>query len=166
MRGDNRTATVIEGSGGGEAISVSRPDESRVTVAESGGGDVYAGYNGNIYKKTSDGWQRLDNGTWKAAESSPYVERERPPAPKPPPVVSAPSAPAASASAAASQNAAANERARAEQRANEDRERARAEQRANEDRERAQLVDDYEARERGDRQFRQRAVQRGGSRRR
>ena len=55
-----------------------------MTVAESGGGDVYAGYNGNIYKKTSDGWQRLDNGTWKPAQSSPYVERERPPAPKPP----------------------------------------------------------------------------------
>jgi hypothetical protein len=36
-------ATAIEGSGGGEAISVSRPDGDRVTVAESGGGDVYAG---------------------------------------------------------------------------------------------------------------------------
>ena len=154
VRGDNRNATVIEGSGGGEALSVSHEDGNRVTVAESGGGDVYAGYNGNIYKKTSDGWQRLDNGTWKPAQSSPYVERERPPPPKPPAVASAPSsAPATSTSAAAAQNAAASER-------------ARAEQRANEDRERAQLDDDYEARERGDRQFRQRAVQRGGSRRR
>jgi len=157
VRGDVRSATAIEGSGGGEALSVSRPDGSRVTVGESSGGDVYAGYNGNIYKKTSDGWQRLDNGTWKPAQSSPYVERERPPPPKPPPAVAAPGARAASApaasSAAAAQSAAANDR-------------ARTEQRMNEDRERAQLDHDYEARERGDRQFGQRAVQRGGSRRR
>ena len=57
VRNDGRSATVIEGSGGGKALSVSA-GPGRTTVGESGSGDVYAGYNGNIYKKTDDGWQR------------------------------------------------------------------------------------------------------------
>ena len=164
VRNDGRSATVIEGSGGGQALSMSDEDLDRLTVGQSSGGDVYAGYNGNIYKKTSDGWQRLDNGTWRPAESSSYVARERPAAP--PKIV--PAAPAASSSApttaAQSVTTSANADYAREQAAQNAR--ARAEQQAREERERAQLERDYEARERGDRQFRQRAVQRGGGSRR
>ena len=165
-RNDGRSATVIEGTGGGRAVSISGEDYGdRLTVAEGEGGNVYAGYNGNIYKKTSSGWQRLDNGAWKPADSSPYVARERaPPPPKLPPAVAAPSAAAPAVTGArvvTPQTATHADRARAEQRVREEREeRERAQV------EREQLERDYEARERGDRQFRQRAVQRGGGRRR
>ena len=92
VRNDGRSATAIEGSGGGKALSVSGEGPGRTTVGQSGSGDTYAGYNGNIYKQTDDGWQRYDNGQWKPAESSPYVPRERPPGP----VKVAPAVPAAS----------------------------------------------------------------------
>ena len=82
MRNDGRSATAIEGSGGGKAISTSGEGPGRTTVGQSASGDVYAGYNGNIYKQSDDGWQRYDNGQWKPAASSPYEARERP---SPPP---------------------------------------------------------------------------------
>jgi hypothetical protein len=66
-RNDGRSATSIEGSGGGQGISVSGQGPGRTTVAESGSGDLYAGHNGNVYKKTDDGWQQYDNGNWSAA---------------------------------------------------------------------------------------------------
>jgi hypothetical protein len=141
VRNDGRSATVIEGSGGGQAISVSGEGPGRTTIGQSGSGDVYAGYGGNIYKKTDDGWQRYDNGQWKPADSSAYVPRERPSPPAQAPAAAVPSAPAA-APAPAPDRAAAS----AQQRDIEARER-----------ERAQLERDRSARERGDWRFQQRA---------
>jgi hypothetical protein len=67
-RNDGRSATSIEGSGGGQAISVSGQGPGRTTVGQSGSGDLYAGHDGNVYKKTDDGWQQYDNGEWSAAK--------------------------------------------------------------------------------------------------
>ncbi len=69
-RNDGRSATSIEGSGGGQAISVSGEGPGRTTVGQSGSGDLYAGHDGNVYKKTDDGWQHYDNGEWAAADTS------------------------------------------------------------------------------------------------
>jgi hypothetical protein len=37
-----------------------------MTVGQGANGDLYAGHNGNVYKKTDDGWQSYDrdNGSW------------------------------------------------------------------------------------------------------
>jgi hypothetical protein len=75
-RNDGRSATSIEGSGGGQGISVSGQGPGRTTIAESGSGDLYAGHDGNVYKKTDDGWQHYENGEWSAANSSGGSYRE------------------------------------------------------------------------------------------
>ncbi len=169
VRNNGRSATAVEGSGGGEALSVSSQGHDRATVAQSGSGDVYAGYNGNIYKKTGSGWEKLDNGYWKPAQSSAYVERPRAPPPKVAgtPAAATPPAMTTQSAASAKARADADARRRNEERERELREREQREQRDRDAREREQLERDYEARERGDRQFRQRAVSRrgGGSRR-
>jgi len=65
---NNRTGTttrVTQGSGGGEAISRNTPGPGGSTIARTGSGDVYAGRDGNVYKKTDGGWQQYDgSGNW------------------------------------------------------------------------------------------------------
>ncbi len=65
---NNRTGTttrVTEGSGGGTAVSRNTPGPGGSTVARTGSGDVYAGRDGNVYKKSGDGWQKYDgSGGW------------------------------------------------------------------------------------------------------
>jgi len=75
-RNDGRSVTSIEGSGGGQGISVSGQGPGRTTIAESGSGDLYAGHDGNVYKKTEDGWQHYENGEWSAAKSGDGSYRE------------------------------------------------------------------------------------------
>ncbi len=67
-----RTAT----SNGGEAVSRSGA-AGRTTVAKSGSGDVYAGHDGNVYRKGADGGVEKYNpgGGWSAAEN-PNVTRD------------------------------------------------------------------------------------------
>ena len=79
--GDGRTATIegehqggkgattITGSEGGKATSITT-DRGRTTVGQSAGGDIYAGHNGNVYKKTEGGWQHYENGNWQQVESA------------------------------------------------------------------------------------------------
>ena len=50
----------FETSEGGQGTVVRQGDE-RAFVAESGGGDVYAGRDGEVYKKTDDGWSKMEN---------------------------------------------------------------------------------------------------------
>lgn len=57
------TTRVSQGSGGGESIS-RNTDRGRTTVGRTGGGDVYAGHDGNVYRKNGDSWQKWDNGGW------------------------------------------------------------------------------------------------------
>ncbi|MCU0250285.1 MAG: hypothetical protein MUE61_08760 [Vicinamibacterales bacterium] len=65
---NNRTGTttrVTQGSGGGEAISRNTPGPGGSTIARTGSGDVYAGRDGNVYKKSGDSWQKSDgSGGW------------------------------------------------------------------------------------------------------
>ena len=56
--------TKAEGSGGGQAISGSTGLGERTTIAQSGSGDLYAGHDGNVYRKTDDGWQQHGDGGW------------------------------------------------------------------------------------------------------
>jgi hypothetical protein len=64
-RRDGRSSvTKAEGSGGGQAISVKDGPGDRTTIAQSGSGDIYAGHDGNVYRKTEDGWQQHGDGGW------------------------------------------------------------------------------------------------------
>ena len=61
--------TDFETSGGASGTSI-KNDGNRTTIAQSGSGDVYAGRNGEVYKKTDDGWQKYDkdNG-WQGVQT-------------------------------------------------------------------------------------------------
>jgi hypothetical protein len=50
----------FETSGGGQGVRV-RSGEDAGFVYESGGGDMYAGRDGNVYKRTDDGWSQVTN---------------------------------------------------------------------------------------------------------
>jgi hypothetical protein len=64
-RRDGRSSiTKAEGSGGGSAISAKNEQGERTTLAQSGSGDLYAGHDGQVYRKTDDGWQKHENGGW------------------------------------------------------------------------------------------------------
>src|SRR4029077_5334255 len=56
-------------SAGGEAVSRSGPN-GRTTIARTAGGDVYAGHDGNVYRKTAGGGWEQSNGSggWNPAE--------------------------------------------------------------------------------------------------
>jgi hypothetical protein len=58
------TTRVTQGSGGGEAISRRGGVGGNTTVGRTGSGDVYAGHDGNVYRKDGDSWQKYDNGNW------------------------------------------------------------------------------------------------------
>jgi hypothetical protein len=65
------TARVTQGSGGGTAVSRNRVGYGGGTVARTGSGDVYAGQDGNVYRRGSDGsWQKYDNGGWTGAQTA------------------------------------------------------------------------------------------------
>jgi len=62
-RATGTTTRATAGSGGGEAITRRGPEGSG-GVARTGSGDVYAGKDGNVYRKQGDSWQKYDNGGW------------------------------------------------------------------------------------------------------
>jgi hypothetical protein len=68
-----RTGNTTAGgatSRGGEMVTRST-DRGNTTVGRTGSGDVYAGHDGNVYRKGSDGsWQSWNNGSW---ENTPGV---------------------------------------------------------------------------------------------
>lgn len=43
-------------------------------VGQTGSGDVYAGKNGEVYKKTDDGWQHYEDGGWSSASRDPSTK--------------------------------------------------------------------------------------------
>jgi hypothetical protein len=60
----------FETSGGGQGIS-QRSGDSNQFVYQSGSGDVYAGKDGNVYQRTDNGWEQLQNpGTQNSARAS------------------------------------------------------------------------------------------------
>jgi hypothetical protein len=61
------TTRVTRGSEGGTAVTRRGPDGGGF-VGETGGGDVYAGRDGNVYRKQGDSWQKYENGEWSGVE--------------------------------------------------------------------------------------------------
>jgi hypothetical protein len=61
--GSGTTTSGVRTSEGGGAVRRTGPEGSG-TIARTGGGDVYAGKDGNVYRKTDSGWQSWDNGGW------------------------------------------------------------------------------------------------------
>ena len=57
------TTRATRTSEGGEAVS-RRTDNGRTTVGRTGDGDVYAGHDGNVYRKQGDSWQKYGEGGW------------------------------------------------------------------------------------------------------
>ena len=58
----------FEGSEGGQGVSV-RSGEMSGFAYESGSGDMYAGRDGDVYKKTDDGWSSVENPAAQATPS-------------------------------------------------------------------------------------------------
>jgi hypothetical protein len=63
-------SSTITGSEGGQMKSVTAPGGGRTTVGQSGSGDLYAGHNGNVYKKTDDGWSHYGDGGWQPVDKT------------------------------------------------------------------------------------------------
>ena len=77
QRQGTTTVTELESSEGGQAKSISKGGD-RTTVVESSSGDIYAGHNGSVYKKTEDGWESYDpdSSSWQQAESRSRASQE------------------------------------------------------------------------------------------
>jgi len=162
QRSNGRSVTNIEGSEGGQAKSISGQGPGRTTVGQSGSGDLYAGHNGNVYKKTDDGWQQHENGNWNPVDTPERRQQN-------------------SASFSEYQKQREQGGAQAQQRSTESwgqrqqqmqqRQQAGTQQQRGSyggSRDMSQLNRDHSARQRGSRQFQRRAggMQRGGSQRR
>jgi hypothetical protein len=63
------TVAGARGSEGGRVVSASGQN-GKGFVGQSGSGDVYAGKDGNAYKKIDNGWQQYENGSWNPVDSS------------------------------------------------------------------------------------------------
>jgi hypothetical protein len=70
------TTRVTRGSEGGGAITNGSPGD-RSGIARTEGGDVYAGRDGNVYKKDGDSWQKYDNGGWSGADQPTSQQRQQ-----------------------------------------------------------------------------------------
>jgi len=65
------TTRVTQGSGGGSAVTRNQGGAGgRTTVGVSGSGDVYAGHDGNVYRKQGDSWQKYGDGGWSGVEAT------------------------------------------------------------------------------------------------
>jgi hypothetical protein len=62
-RATGTTTRVTRGSEGGAALTRRGPGADSGAIRTSGG-DVYAGRDGNVYRKQGDSWQKYDNGSW------------------------------------------------------------------------------------------------------
>ena len=71
---DSRGAVAgAETSRGGKALGVENPQGERAGVARTGSGNVYAGKDGEVYRRNEDGWQKNSGGQWNDVSS----QRER-----------------------------------------------------------------------------------------
>jgi len=68
------TTRVTRGSEGGAAVTRRGPGADSGAI-RTGSGDVYAGRDGNVYRKQGDGWQKYDNGDWGSVDR-PEPQRE------------------------------------------------------------------------------------------
>jgi hypothetical protein len=69
------TQRTTQTSEGGQAARRTGPGGT-TAVAQSGSGDMYAGHDGNVYKKDGDSWQKYDNGGWNNVQQPAQVQRD------------------------------------------------------------------------------------------
>lgn len=53
-------------------------NNGRTTVGRTEGGDIYASHNGEVYKKTGDGFQKYENGGWTNTSGGNSKSSQRP----------------------------------------------------------------------------------------
>jgi hypothetical protein len=72
------TTRVTQGSGGGEAVTRNPAGVGNASgVARTGSGDVYAGRDGNVYRKQDGSWQQYDgSGNWSGVDKPQPGSRE------------------------------------------------------------------------------------------
>jgi hypothetical protein len=58
------SAGSFSSSSGAKGAGVSGAGGNSAGAVKTSGGDVYAGADGNVYRKTDDGWQKYDDGSW------------------------------------------------------------------------------------------------------
>ena len=76
-RATGTTTRVTQGSGGGEAVTRRGP-QGTGGVARTGSGDVYAGRDGNVYRKQDGSWQKYDgSGNWNSVQQPTPQQREQ-----------------------------------------------------------------------------------------
>ena len=69
QRSGGTSRTEMESSAGGSAVSVSN-GTGRTSVGQSAGGDLYAGHNGNVYRRTDDGWEQHTGDGWQQTDGA------------------------------------------------------------------------------------------------
>lgn len=75
MRGATETAPrpsagAVRGSGGGESVRDKHRWANGTTVAHDHAGDLYAGHDGNVYRKSESGWEQIGVGRGTATDRS------------------------------------------------------------------------------------------------
>lgn len=63
---NNVTGNSVAGvrASNGAGVVTGSAGNGRTTVARTASGDIYAGHDGNVYKKTDNGYQKYQNGSW------------------------------------------------------------------------------------------------------
>ena len=65
-------------SSAGSSARVTGPGGSTTAVAKRNSGDLYAGYDGNVYKKdSSGGYQKYDNGSWSNVQQPTQAQKQQ-----------------------------------------------------------------------------------------
>ena len=64
------SAGSFTSSSGAKGAGVSGAGGNSAGAVKTSGGAVYAGADGNVYKKTDSGWQKYDNGSWNSVDKS------------------------------------------------------------------------------------------------
>jgi len=68
------SAGSFSSSSGAKGAGVSAAGGNSAGAVKTSGGDVYAGADGNVYKKTDSGWDKYDNGSWNSV-NKPATQR-------------------------------------------------------------------------------------------
>ncbi len=62
----------------GSSANVVRSASGNTSAAKTGSGDLYAGHDGNVYKKSGSGWQQYNNGGWSSVQQPSAVTQKQP----------------------------------------------------------------------------------------
>ncbi|WP_396626058.1 hypothetical protein [Luteitalea sp.] len=72
------TTRTGQGSGGGEFVSRNTPGPGGTTVGRTGSGDIYAGHDGNVYRRDDGSWQKYDgSGNWSGVQTPTPAQRDQ-----------------------------------------------------------------------------------------